>query len=189
MGKTFWYGGKQATYRNFEKKNVKQILYNNRFNTRRNPQMYVHECIDLWKAVLRQAILDSMYRKLGEWARVAGQQKIWINCFEAGQWIESNNRDIYSFLWICDISDYDPESIRKYVRTLTKEWCIKNRSEVENLLYRDPDRKIILYEDRIVGQYVIGAEVREIGKRYEGSDTDDRSYTCDIEGASAHVEG
>ena len=61
----------------------------------------------LWTAVLRQALLDYSGTPC-DGVSVMGPDKIFRS---AEAWIRSPSRALYSFLWVCDILNIEPEMV------------------------------------------------------------------------------
>jgi hypothetical protein len=61
-------------------------------------------CRNLWAAVLERAIEDAV--RGGNY---------WIDRENAKTWFLSDDRDVGSFLWVCDIVNLDPSVLRAFV--------------------------------------------------------------------------
>jgi hypothetical protein len=65
----------------------------------------------LWTAVLLQAIEDCAGYGVGKRARPRAQ-------YFARLWFKSANRDVGSFLWICDELELEPSSVRRRIASI-----------------------------------------------------------------------
>ena len=59
---------------------------------------------NLWAAVLEQAVKDVL------------QCTASLDRERTLSWFESKRKDVGSFLWICNVLDLNPETIRMYIR-------------------------------------------------------------------------
>ena len=62
-------------------------------------------------AVLRMGIWDFVNKK-----RKMNKQEV-LDYEDAKRWIYSESEAPYSFLWCCDVMEYNPEKIRLLIRT------------------------------------------------------------------------
>lgn len=84
-----------------------------------NAPIYPEPCLKLWRKVLSYAILDSVYRH---------DDGVWWRYEDAVLWIQSDDTSFGSFLYVCDLLDYNPEIIRSKTSQYTLEFCQKNQS-------------------------------------------------------------
>ena len=66
------------------------------------------ECKKLWIAVLKQAIKDS-------------QRDAKSSIVRSQLWFYHDSKEVGSYLWICDILNLDPESIRSSIKLEIQE--------------------------------------------------------------------
>jgi hypothetical protein len=100
--------------------------------------------LKLWWAVLLQAINDATGEGTGHMSR-----RVVLD------WFDSNNRNVCSFVWICDTLDLNSEYVRANVFRLDAERQA-NEAKIKRYIVKNPERREMIQKGEAKLQIVDG---------------------------------